>query len=79
VNPLDPNSLIGGIVMGWVRHAFTTFGGGLVTHGYITQSQDQQLIGAVLVIIPIALSGYQKYSAQEKANAAILAAAKKGN
>lgn len=78
MNPLDPNSLVGSIFMGWVRHAVTAFGAGLVTNGYLSAAQDQQVVGAILVIIPIALSGYQKYSAKAKANAAILAAAQKG-
>lgn len=73
---MDNNSLIGSIFMGWIRHGLSAGGGTLVASGIISSSAEQQAIGAIMVLVPIVLSGYQKWSAQQKTNAAILAAAK---
>lgn len=47
-------------VMGLVRHALTTFGGGLVASGYVSTEQWQQAVGGICVLIGIVWSFGQK-------------------
>jgi len=63
-------SIIGKIALGVVRHVVTGWGGALVVHGWATQDQANQLVGAVMVIVPIAFSIYDKMQAQSKLKAA---------
>lgn len=70
------DSIISKVVLGWIRHAVLGFGAVLVKQGLETQSEANQLTGALMVIVPLAFSAYDKWQAQQKANAAILAAAK---
>jgi hypothetical protein len=70
VNPIDPDTLLGKLVMGLIRHGLTTAAGGLVAHGWLTGSQAQEGVGAVVVLIGLGLSVYDKVSAHAKLTAA---------
>lgn len=47
-------------IAGLVRHAFTTFGGGLVTAGVATESDLNILAGGAAVLAGIIWSWWQK-------------------
>lgn len=47
-------------VMGILRHVLTTGGGVLVTDGYLSASQSQDAVGAILVLLGIAWSLWNK-------------------
>lgn len=70
--------LVKNILLGQVRHYVAIAGGSLVTAGYLTKDQGNQLTGAVMVIVPLALSAYDKWQVDNAKKAAILAAAQKG-
>lgn len=69
------DDLLSKIILGWVRHLVSGLGGYLLAHGYLDAQQSDQMTGAVLVLLPLLLSAYQKWDAQNKANAKIIAAA----
>lgn len=48
------------ILAGIVRHLVTTGAGVLVTHGYIQSSQTEQVVGAVMLLVGIGWSWWQK-------------------
>lgn len=48
------------ILAGIVRHLVTTGAGVLVAHGYIQSSQTEQVVGAVMVLVGIGWSWWQK-------------------
>jgi hypothetical protein len=72
------DSLIAKMAAGIMRHAVSGFCGMMLAHGFITKAQDEQAYSAILVLIPIGLSAYDKWSQQQKADAAILEASKAG-
>jgi hypothetical protein len=47
---------------GTIRHLLTTFGGGLLTAGYLVQGDVETLSGAVAIIIGLGWSLYEKKS-----------------
>lgn len=47
-------------VLGIIRHVLTTLGGGLVTNGTITDSMLETGVGAVLTLIAIGWSIFDK-------------------
>ena len=49
------------IVAGLVRHLVTVFGGVLVTHGYLTAGDFQQVAGAVAILAAMAWSAFVKH------------------
>lgn len=63
-------NVVSKVVLGVIRHIVTAFGGGLVTHGLATQNESNQLVGAVMMLVPIAFSVYDKWQAQGKLNQA---------
>lgn len=78
-NTLDPTAqpdLLPAIAASVVRFALSTVGGGLVTKGLITGSQEADIIGALLALLGVGWSMYQKYSAHKALKAAIAAPAK---
>lgn len=54
------NATTQSILAGIVRHLVTTGAGVLVAHGYIQSSQSEQVIGAVMVLIGVGWSWWQK-------------------
>jgi hypothetical protein len=48
------------IILGFVRHALTTVGGGLATQGTLSQDELNAGIGAIITLIGIAWSVYEK-------------------
>ena len=66
------DNIISKVILGWIRHAITAFGAGLVTHGYLTTDQDQQAIGALMTLVPILFSAYDKWHAAASKQAALL-------
>lgn len=70
------DNIVGNIVLGIVRHGVTAFGGWLLANGLIDKASDQQLEGALLTLVPIGFSVWDKWQAKQKADAAIIAAAK---
>jgi len=73
MNPTDPNSIAGKILLGVIRHFVTGAFAGVVAHGYMTKDQNQQAIGAVMVLLTIGLSAYDKIQSHKQ-----LADAQKG-
>lgn len=80
MNPFEQlfANLAGKILLGQLRHWVTVFGAGLATQGYWTNDQANQAEGAIMVLIPLALSAYDKWKAQQTTNAAIVTATVKG-
>lgn len=58
------------IILGCARHALTAIGGAIVANGYMTSSQDQQFIGAMITLIGISWSALEKVIDQRKLAAA---------
>lgn len=48
------------IVLGIVRHALTTLGGGLVMNGYLTDGDLQAAVGALMTLLGIGASVWAK-------------------
>jgi hypothetical protein len=61
-------------ILGIVRHVLTTAGGALVANGYATSGQAQDAIGAIMVLIGLGWSLYQK----QQQKAAVITAAASG-
>lgn len=61
------DGIVGNIVLGMLRHGLTSVSGGLVAHGYLTGDQQQQAVGAILTVIGIGFSVYDKYAAKKAA------------
>lgn len=59
------NNLFSNIVAGLLRHALTYGGGMLVSAGYLDADQNSQIVGAVLTIIGVAWSAYQKQAVKK--------------
>jgi len=68
--------IISKVILGWLRHLIGAAGGALVGAGLFDQDQSQQFQGALMILVPLLFSAYDKWSAQQKANQAILATAK---
>lgn len=49
------------VILGIIRHALTTSGGALVTTGYLTNSDVEAGIGALITLAGIAWSVVNKY------------------
>lgn len=60
-------SLFAKIAWGIIRHTITTLGGGLVADGVLSNDENSQLVGAVMTVLGIAWSGYEKYKAHKNA------------
>lgn len=67
---MDPTSLIGKITLGIIRHFVGQFGAGLVTQGLLTNTEATQGVGAVMVLISLGFSAYDKWQAHSKLQAA---------
>lgn len=67
------DSIIAKIVLGWIRHFVSMGGTALVAHGYLTLSQGQEFTGALMTIVPLLFSAYDKFQAQQAAQAKALA------
>ena len=65
------DSIITKVILGWIRHMVGVAGGGLVTSGLLTSDQANQAVGAVMVIVPLAFSAYDKYQAQQSTAKAV--------
>lgn len=61
--------------LGFLRHAAGAGGAALVAHGLMTQSQDQQFVGAMATLGALGFSVYDKWKAQKDKQAAVAAAA----
>lgn len=70
------DAIIAKVVLGWIRTGVAASAGGLVAHGYLTSSENQQFVGAVMTLVPLMFSAYDKWHAEQSKNAAILAASK---
>lgn len=57
-----------------IRHMLTTAGGSLVASGVIDSEQLSQGVGAVMVLLGVGWSIYQKYRARQALKAATQAA-----
>jgi hypothetical protein len=69
----NSDSLVGKVVNGWLRHFIGIGAGCLATHGLITHAQSQEVVGAVMTLLPIVWSAYSKWSAQQKLHDAEIA------
>jgi len=68
----DTVSILGNIALGVLRHFVTTAAGGLVANGYLTHDQAQQGAGAVMVIVALGFSVYDKMKARAAQQAALM-------
>lgn len=66
------------IILGWVRTLIAVGAGSLVAKGYIDHDQSNELIGAAVTIVPIALSALDKIVARQRTAQAVVAQAVKG-
>lgn len=57
------DGLVGKITLGIIRHFVTAAFAALAAKGLIDQSASEQAIGAVMVLIPIAFSAWDKVHA----------------
>lgn len=65
-NALDPNSLVGKIILGFIRHSFTVGAGALVEYGLISKNQGDELVAAGIAIVVVGLSAYDKFTSKYK-------------
>jgi hypothetical protein len=54
-------SLIKNIALGAVRHFLTGLGAAAVTYGYMSADDSNQAVGAAMLLVGFAWSGWQKY------------------
>jgi len=45
---------------GLIRHALTTLGGGLATHGWLAASSVEPVVGSIMVLAGVVWSVYNK-------------------
>ena len=69
------DSIISKVVLGWIRHGVLGLGAIVVRDGYLSADQGAQLTGAIMVIVPLAFSAYDKWQAQNAKDKAVIAAA----
>ena len=50
------------MVLGIIRHALTTAGGALVGNGYLTGDELSSAVGAIVTLVGVAWSVYEKRS-----------------
>lgn len=62
-------NMIGKIVMGVVRHFLSGLVGAVITAGYMTHAQGTEVDGMLASVIPIGLSVWSKYQADQKLKA----------
>lgn len=60
-------TLIKNIALGAARHFLTGIGGSLVAQGYISADDNNQAVGAIMLVGGIAWSAYEKYAAHKAA------------
>lgn len=63
------DSVVSKVVLGIIRHAVTAWGGTLVAKGLASSDQINQIVGAIMVIVPIAFSIYDKMQTQAQKGA----------
>lgn len=61
---------IGGSI---IRHGLTSAAGALVTAGYLSDSDAAQVVGAIMALVGIAWSAYQKHGQIKEVQAALVA------
>lgn len=71
------DGVVAKVVLGIIRHVVAGWGASLVTQGLASQDQVNQIVGAIMVIVPIGFSIYDKMQAQSAAKAAVLKGAQK--
>ena len=57
------DSIITKVVLGWARHAIGMGAAALVAKGYLTADQGSELTGALIALVPLAFSAYDKWHA----------------
>ena len=65
------NTLIWNIVEGVARHVVTYAAGVMVAHGYLADDQTTQLVGAVMALLAIGWSAYNKHHAETRVAVAL--------
>ena len=75
---MNTDDLISKVILGAIRHFLTTAGGGLIAHGVVTGDQWNDVVGAIMVVVPIAFSAYDKIQAEQSKAKAMLVAADVG-
>jgi len=65
------DNIISKVILGLIRHILTTAGGGLVAHGLVTGQQWSDVVGAIMVIVPVMFSAYDKWQAEQARSAAV--------
>lgn len=64
--------LISKVVLGWIRHLIGMAGAALASDGYFTADQSMQFEGALMILVPLLFSAYDKWQAQNQQNQAVL-------
>lgn len=56
-------SIIGKIILGWVRHLIGMGAAAAVAQGYLDHGQSEELTGALVALVPLAFSAFDKWHA----------------
>lgn len=59
------DNIITKIVLGWARHFIAMGAAALVAKGYLDGAQGDELTGALIALVPLAFSAYDKWHAQQ--------------
>ncbi len=59
------DSIVTKVILGWVRHAIAMGAAALVTKGYLDGAQGDELTGALVALVPLAFSAYDKWHAMQ--------------
>lgn len=73
MNPFNPESFLGKILMGWARSAILGIGVWFERQGLLNHDQGQQLGNALAIVFVLGLQAYDQWNHQQKQNAALLA------
>lgn len=64
-NPTNPDSLAGKIILGLVRHTLNGILAGYVAKGLLTNDQETTALSAIMLLVPIGLSVYDKIQSHQ--------------
>ena len=62
------------VILGWARHFIGMGAAALVAKGYLDGSQGDQLTGALVALVPLAFSAYDKLHAMRAKQTAVASA-----
>lgn len=66
------DQLVSKIVLGWARHLVGMGAAALVAKGYLDGAQSEQLTGALMTLVPLGFSAYDKWHAMQAVKTAAI-------